>query len=198
MIRRSRRSGAAQHSLIRIRTRPSPRAMPKSGERDEAAFWKSNIDRGILMALPKPPFNGSCLCGSVRVSIAAPPMLTLICHCRDCQKLTASAYSLTTRFPEDSFSRTGNFIVGGLKFIGHVHHFCKSCLNFIYPEIGEENRRINLSTSILDEAAFFEPFVELMSDHKMPWVSISAARSFSSYPENRRELHALMDDYSML
>ena len=150
------------------------------------------------MALPEPPFKGSCLCGSVHVHITAPPMLTLICHCRDCQKLTASAYSLTTMFPEDSFSCTGDLIAGGLKSSGRVHHFCKSCLNFIYSEIGEGSRRINLRTSILDVAALFEPFVELMSDHKMPWVSTPAARSFSSYPKDLQELQALMDDYSIL
>jgi hypothetical protein len=134
----------------------------------------------------------------VNVQITAPPMLTLACHCRDCQKLTASAYSLTTMFPEAGFSCKGELIKGGLGGSGRVHYFCKSCLNFIYSEIGERSQRINLRTSVLDDAALFEPFVELMTDEKMPWAKVPAAHSFSSYPESLEELRALMDEYSKL
>jgi hypothetical protein len=125
-------------------------------------------------------------------------MLTLACHCRDCQKLTASAYSLTTMFPEAGFSCTGELIKGGLGGSARTHYFCKSCLNFIYSEIGEGSQRINLRTSVLADAALFEPFVELMTNEKMPWASVPARRSFSSYPESLEELQALMDEYSKL
>lgn len=148
------------------------------------------------MALPKPPFKGSCLCGSVQVGVTGPPLLTLACHCRDCQKLTASAYSLTTMFPFDSFSCTGELIIGGLGSSGPAHYYCKSCLNFIYSQIGGADQRINLRTSVLNEAATFEPFVELMTDDKIPWASVPAVHSFAQYPETFEELQALMDEYS--
>lgn len=148
------------------------------------------------MAFPKPPFKGSCLCGSVQVSATALPLLTLACHCRDCQKLCASAYSLTTMFPSDSFSCTGELIKGGRDSCGRAHYFCKSCLNFVYSQIGGADRRINLRTSMLNEAASFEPFVEVMTGEKMPWVNVPAIHSFSQFPESLDELQSLMDDYS--
>ncbi|MEJ1991577.1 MAG: GFA family protein, partial [Maritimibacter sp.] len=86
------------------------------------------------MALPQPPFEGSCLCGAVSVRVTAPPLLTLACHCRGCQKFSASAYSLTTMFPAEAFSVTGELITGGLGLDGKKHYFCKSCLNFIYSQ----------------------------------------------------------------
>jgi len=149
-----------------------------------------------MAVLPKPPFEGTCLCGSVQVSMTAPPLLTLACHCRDCQKLCASAYSLTTMFPSDSFSCSGELIKGGLGSSGRTHYFCRSCLNFVYSQIGGADQRINLRTSVLSEAASFEPFVELMTDEKMPWADVPAVHSFSQYPESLDELQALMDDYS--
>lgn len=148
------------------------------------------------MALPKPPFKGSCLCGSVVVYVTAPPMLTLACHCHDCQKLTASAYSLTTMFPKTHFSCTGALIRGGLKSDGRVHYFCKSCLNFIYSEIGGAGERINLRTSVLDNAGSFEPYVELMTDTKLPWAHVPVTHSYAGCPESPEELQALMDEYS--
>ena len=147
------------------------------------------------MTLPKPPFEGSCLCGSVQVHVTASPLLTLACHCRDCQKLTASAFSLTTMFPYDSFSSKGELFKGGLRLSGRDHYFCKSCGNFIYSEIGGSGQRINLRTSILNDAASFEPFVELMTDEKMQWVTVPTKQSYKQSPNSLEELKTLMDEY---
>ncbi|WP_108882364.1 GFA family protein [Anderseniella sp. Alg231-50] len=148
------------------------------------------------MVLPKPPLTGACLCGSVQIKVTASPLLTLACHCRDCQKLSASAYSLTTMFPSDGFSYTGELIKGGLGSGGRTHYFCKSCLNFVFSRIDGANQRVNLRTSVLSEAASFEPFIELMTDEKMPWASVPAVHSFARNPESPEELQTLMDEYS--
>ncbi|GHE00541.1 aldehyde-activating protein [Defluviimonas sp. 20V17] len=148
------------------------------------------------MTPPKPPFEGACLCGAVRVRVTAPPLLTLACHCRDCQKLTASAYSLTTMFPMDGFFLTGEVIRGGLCSHGRRHFFCKSCLNFIFSEITGADQRVNLRTSVLENAAAFTPFVELMTEDKMPWAQVPAAFSFARFPQTAEDLQALMDAYA--
>ncbi len=150
------------------------------------------------MAIPKPPFEGACLCGSVTVHITAPPLLTFACHCRDCQKFSASAYSLTTMFPSESFSCSGDLIRGGLRACARTHHFCKSCLTFVYSQVEGAEHRINLRTSVLDNAAAFEPFVELMTDEKIPWASVPARRSFPTFPDSAEEVQELFADYAML
>mgnify|MGYP000485754790 CR=1 FL=1 len=148
------------------------------------------------MASPKPPLQGACLCGAVQVSVTASPLLTLACHCRDCQKLTASAYSLTAMFPEAAFSYGGELIKGGRHSEGRTHYFCKSCLNFVFSKIAGAEQRINLRLSVLDDAALFEPFVEVMTEEKMPWATVPATHSFARYPKTIEELQALMDAYS--
>ncbi|MFK7838570.1 MAG: GFA family protein [Sulfitobacter sp.] len=148
------------------------------------------------MALPVPPFEGACLCGAVNVHITAPPLLTVACHCDGCQKFSASAYSLTTMFPSDSVTCTGDVIQGGLRSEGRAHFFCASCLNFIYSRIAGADDRINLRTSVLHEAASFVPFVELMTDEKMPWAQVPAPHSFARFPTSLDALQALMDAYA--
>jgi len=56
--------------------------------------------------------------------------------------------------------------------------------------------RINLRTSLLEDATAFKPFVELMTDEKLPWVDVPAEHSFEGRPASLEELQALMDDYS--
>jgi hypothetical protein len=40
------------------------------------------------------PLLGGCLCGAVRYSLNAAPLLVHACHCHDCQSVSGSAYSL--------------------------------------------------------------------------------------------------------
>lgn len=148
------------------------------------------------MAFPQPPYEGACLCGSVQVRVTALPLLTVACHCRDCQKLSASAYTLTTMFPVDAVSCTGALVRGGLRSDGRAHYFCKSCLNIVYSQLGHAPERINLRTSILKQAALFEPFVEVMTDEKMPWAQVPAVHSYAQVPASRDEVQSLMDAYS--
>ena len=99
-------------------------------------------------------------------------------------------------FSFDSFSYEGELTKGSLGSSERTHYFCKSCLNFIFSQIGGADQRINLRTPILDDAALFEPFVEVMTEEKMPWASVPAIHSFARFPETLEELQALMDDYA--
>lgn len=101
-------------------------------------------------------------------------------------------------FPADGFSYTGALIKGGLGSGGRQHYFCKSCLNFVYSQIEGAEHRINLRTSVLDDAAAFKPFVEVMTDEKMPWARVPVVHSFARYPETQDQLQALMDEYSLI
>ena len=61
------------------------------------------------------PVEGGCMCGRVRMRISAPPVITMACHCTGCQKLSASAFSLTAMIPSAAFEVTkGEPAIGAL------------------------------------------------------------------------------------
>lgn len=148
------------------------------------------------MSRPHPPFTGTCLCGAVTVRVTEAPMLTFACHCADCQKLTASAYSLSAMFAKDAFSCTGALAIGGLKSEDRTHYFCKSCLNFVYSQVGGPNARINLRLSMLDNADLFPPFLEMMTDEKLPWAHVPALHSYPQFPSKTEEFQDLVAAYA--
>lgn len=46
--------------------------------------------------------------------VTAPPVMSPACHCRDCQKLTGGACSLTLMIPEAGFEvLSGAPVIGG-------------------------------------------------------------------------------------
>jgi hypothetical protein len=41
------------------------------------------------------PITGGCQCGAARYTISAAPLALLACHCRECQKQSASAFGMS-------------------------------------------------------------------------------------------------------
>ena len=56
----------------------------------------------------KIPASGSCQCGNVNYEVIEEPLITVACHCQDCQKLSTSAFSVSM-----ILKRTGFKIVSG-------------------------------------------------------------------------------------
>ena len=72
--------------------------------------------------------QGECRCGRVRFRVAGEPLMTMACHCTGCQRMTGSAFSLSSLYPADAFQVTaGEPILGGLREETR-HFFCPDCL----------------------------------------------------------------------
>jgi hypothetical protein len=53
--------------------------------------------------------------GLTRIRASAPPLLASACHCTGCQRMTASAFSLTLSVPSEGFAVTsGDPVIAGL------------------------------------------------------------------------------------
>lgn len=148
------------------------------------------------MTCVKLPLKGACMCAAVQVRVDAMPLLTVACHCGGCQKFSASAYSLTAMVPKESFHIEGKLNRGGLGTEGRAHYFCASCKNFVYSQLASAPDRVNLRISILQERAAFAPFVEVMTDEKLPWAQLPVTHSYATAPTSLDELKALMADYA--
>src|SRR5215472_16349959 len=52
------------------------------------------------------PLTGGCQCGKLRYELSETPRLVYCCHCTSCQKITASAFSITAVVIEEAFHLT--------------------------------------------------------------------------------------------
>ncbi len=130
----------------------------------------------------KLPWEGGCLCGGIRFRISAPPLLTMACHCTGCQKLSASAYSLTIAVPAGGFTVTrGEAEIGGL----HREHrqlYCPHCKNWVFTRPHGLDF-VNVRATMLDDHQWYVPFVEVFTSEKLAWAATPAAYSFGTQPE---------------
>jgi hypothetical protein len=141
--------------------------------------------------LPPLPWNGACRCGRTRFAVSAPPLLTAACHCTGCQRMSASAFSLSVAIPAAGFRVTqGVPVIGGLH--GKTQHFfCPHCMSWMFtrPE-GEKNAFVNVRPTMLERHEWFAPFIEFWTREKLPWASTPAVHSYESQPA--------MEDYPQL
>ena len=136
-----------------------------------------------IMSDWKLPWDGGCLCGGVRFEIDAPPLLTMACHCTGCQKLTASAFSLTLVVPREGFSITqGEAVIGGLHG-PHRQLFCPHCKNWMFTHPEGLDFIVNVRASMLDDHHWVVPYVEVQTAEMLPWVTTTAMHSFERQPD---------------
>jgi hypothetical protein len=128
------------------------------------------------------PVEGGCRCGQVRFRVSAPPLLTMVCHCKGCQRMTSSAFSLSAAIPSEGFEVTeGEPVIGGLHGPTR-HYFCPHCMSWLFTRAEGVDWFVNLRPTVLDEARWSTPFVETFTSTKLPWVQTPAVRSYPEFP----------------
>jgi hypothetical protein len=53
-------------------------------------------------------YTGACLCGAVRYSVQAPPVVVAQCHCAECRKISGAGHSTGAMFPRTALSLQGD------------------------------------------------------------------------------------------
>ena len=106
----------------------------------------------------------------------------MACHCRGCQQMTASAYSLSELYPASAFEVTaGEPVLGGMK--AQPRHFCcPECLSWMFTRIDETAEFVNVRATMMDDCEAFAPFIESCTDEMLPWAQTGAAHSFEKFP----------------
>lgn len=126
--------------------------------------------------------TGSCRCGQVEFEVTAPPLMTMACHCRGCQRMTGSAYSLSAAIPAQGFRVTrGEPVIGALH--GPTRHFyCAHCKSWLFTRPEGMDFFVNVRPTMLAEAVWTQPFIETCTSEKLAWASTPARHSFAQYP----------------
>lgn len=128
------------------------------------------------------PLMARCRCERVRMRITGVPILTMACHCVGCQRMTASAYSLSILVPAAGFVvMEGEPVIGGTH--GPDRHFhCANCKSWLFTRPEGMDEYVNVRATMLDEHGWFSPFVETCTDEGFPWAKTGAPYSFPNIP----------------
>ena len=117
--------------------------------------------------------TGGCQCGAVRYAVDLDRLVGYACHCRECQKQSASAFGLSVPILRESIRSRG----------GMAHYvrptdsgsrttcwFCPTCGSRIYHESARSSPYLTLKGGSLDDSAAMKLAAHLWVSRKLPWV----------------------------
>lgn len=122
--------------------------------------------------------TGQCLCGDVKYQLASDPVMSGVCHCKNCQRQAGSAFStiagisrseltFTTGEPklyQDSDTESGGTV---------ERYFCGNCGSPLYSKIPDQPDMVFLKTGTLDDTTNFTPQFHVWCDSKQNWVELA-------------------------
>ncbi len=130
--------------------------------------------------------EGGCRCGRVRLRVSGAPLFTAACHCRGCQRMSASAFSLSSCFLAAGFEiLAGEPVIGGLHGATR-HYFCPHCMSWMFTRPEGADEIVNLRMTMLDEVPAEPPFIETYTSAALPWAKTGASHSFPEFPPMER------------
>ena len=140
------------------------------------------------------PVEGACMCGQSRMRVSTAPIITMACHCRGCQQMSGSAFSLTALVPIEGFEMTkGKPQVGALHG-ENQYLYCAHCLNWLCTKPAGMPF-VNVRPIHFDVPMWNVPFAETMTCEKLPWANTPAQHQFDRYPPPER-YDNLMAEYA--
>jgi hypothetical protein len=120
------------------------------------------------------PITGRCLCGGVRFSADAEPVVQAVCHCADCQRQTGNPFSVIVGVPRAAFNVEGSTLAS-FATVGEDHggetqrNFCSACGSPVFSIAAVAPELAFIKAGALDDASWLEPAVEVWTSSAQPW-----------------------------
>lgn len=125
------------------------------------------------------PHQGGCLCGALRYRIQRGAELCVYCcHCRDCQRLSSSAFAVSMVLPPAAFALLQGepaCIVRRANSGREIHgFFCAACGTRLYDRFPAFPAIMVLKAGTLDDTRGLEPVAQFWTSRKQDWVALPA------------------------
>ena len=124
--------------------------------------------------------SGQCLCGSVKYT-ASEPMGSLVCHCKDCQRQSGSAFSVIILFPAENVKYSGELATytaqgdSGLKV---ERMFCPKCGSAVVSRCEKVPGVDIIKSGTLNDTSTVQPFAQIYCEREHSWIELPIAERF--------------------
>ena len=134
------------------------------------------------------PIKGSCQCGQLTYELLKAPKKVIACHCKECQILSTSAFSVTALVAAEDIQFNGEMKEWGRPAdSGNRSHakFCPDCGNRVYHFNPKAPEMVKLKLRPVDSSVdhIFEPTAHIWLSSKVGWFEPSeSAEQFEKQP----------------
>lgn len=120
--------------------------------------------------------TGRCQCGEIRYESIGEPVAIYICHCKECQRQSASAFGISLDVASNGFQLTQ----GTPKFwsrtadSGHILRcaFCPTCGSRLWHESDPASATLSIKAGSLDQPIDVANAIHVWVARKLPGIII--------------------------
>ena len=129
--------------------------------------------------------TGKCLCGQVSYELKADPLVTAVCHCKNCQRQAGSAFSVVVLAPAGGLDIKGDLKTyddtadSGAKL---ERKFCPTCGSAMFSVQPASAETIIIKAGTFDDTSWLKPVAHVWCASAQPWVEI--AEGVVKFPGN--------------
>jgi hypothetical protein len=141
------------------------------------------------MAEEKATMAGGCQCGTVRYQISGPPVELYVCHCRECQKQSSSAFGISAIVRRADFKITQGEVKSWTRPTDTGRRlrcvFCPDCGSRLWHErVSEILPTISVKGGSLDKPVDLAQAVHIWTSRKLEGVVIpEGVKRFAQEPD---------------
>lgn len=131
--------------------------------------------------------SGGCQCRAVRYGISARPLRVYVCHCRECQRQSASAFGISVIVPREAVRLTQGSprIWSRSTDSGRTLDcaFCPACGTRLWHQGREAGETVSIKGGSLDEPVDLRAAVHIWTSRALQGVIPEDAVCFPGEPD---------------
>lgn len=139
---------------------------------------------------------GGCQCGAVRYTIATDTLTAYACHCRECQKQSASAFGISVPVMKTSLTLEGEVHSWRRPTDSGSHtncHFCSACGSRLYHAGENRPGLVTIKGGSFDNAADLKPVAHIWVKSAAHWIVLpDDVPQWQTQPETMEEWMTLL------
>jgi hypothetical protein len=119
--------------------------------------------------------EAACQCNQLRLEVPSRPLMTIACHCIDCQRRTGSAFGVLAYFRADQVT-----IIGDVKTFQRISaannevetSFCPNCGSTVCLKLSKQPALLGVALGAIADPSFPAPSWSVWEQSKHGWVDV--------------------------
>tara|TARA_R110000765_G_scaffold50045_10_gene101695 strand:- start:12706 stop:13119 length:414 start_codon:yes stop_codon:yes gene_type:complete len=119
--------------------------------------------------------TGQCLCGAVRYKLTGEPIATAVCHCKNCQRQSGSAFSLVVIARSSTVTIDGAFktyLDTADSGANLERCFCPECGSALFSHQPATPGITVIKAGTFDDTTWLRPQLHIWCNSAQSWVEI--------------------------
>ena len=129
--------------------------------------------------------RGQCNCGAVSFELLEPPMVSSLCHCRDCRRQSGAPVSAWSMAPAGALRVAGEPKVYSSSDTGR-RSFCANCGTGLFFTNAALDRMgfVQVRTAAFDDPGAVSPKFQVQTAERLAWMETAhALPAFERFPK---------------